>query len=111
MFSAGVILAVGLLAGLLTDRSHAAPNTGDGSGSTNATGRPNIIMIMTDDQDKRLGSTDYQTSLHNLLINKGTEFTNHYTTQALCCPARSSFLRGQQVRTWNSSFCFFLLSP
>lgn len=99
MFSSGVILAVGLLAGLLTNRARA-----DSPSSTNSTGRPNIIMIMTDDQDRRLGSTDYQTSLHTLLMDKGTEFTNHYTTQALCCPARSSFLRGQQVRTLSQTF-------
>lgn len=96
MLSSGVILAVGLLAGLLTNRAHASDGT---TSNGTASGRPNIIMIMTDDQDRRLGSTDFQTNLHRDLIDKGTEFTNHYTTQALCCPARSSFLRGQQVRT------------
>lgn len=103
MFSSGVTLAVGLLAGLLTNRARASPDTpsSGGSGSLNSTGRPNIIMIMTDDQDRRLGSTDYMTNLHKLLIDQGTEFTNHYTTQALCCPARSSFLRGQQVHNTN----------
>lgn len=100
MLSSGVILAVGLLGGLLTNRARGAPDTPP-SGSLNSTGRPNIIMIMTDDQDRRLGSTDYMTSLHRLLIDQGTEFTNHYTTQALCCPARSSFLRGQQVHNTN----------
>lgn len=97
MLSSGVILAVGLLAGLLTNRAEGSSPSGSPSTGNNT--RPNIIMIMTDDQDRRLGSTDYQTSLHRELINKGTEFTNHYTTQALCCPARSSFLRGQQIRT------------
>lgn len=98
MFSSGVILAVGLLAGLLTRHTHAA----DSDNSTaNATGRPNIVFIMTDDQDRRLGSTDYQEVLHRELIQKGVEFSNHYTTQALCCPARSSLLRGQQIHNTN----------
>lgn len=100
MFSSGVVLAVGLLAGLLTRHAHAAD--GDNStGGANSTTRPNIVFIMTDDQDRRLGSTDYQTILHRELIDKGVEFSNHYTTQALCCPARSSLLRGQQIHNTN----------
>ncbi|CAJ2504933.1 Uu.00g123270.m01.CDS01 [Anthostomella pinea] len=59
---------------------------------------PNIVFIMTDDQDRRLGSTDYQSVLQRELVAKGTEFTNHYTNQALCCPSRSTLLRGQTVR-------------
>lgn len=100
MFSSGVILAVGLLAGLLTRHTHAA-DSDNSTGSANATGRPNIVFIMTDDQDRRLGSTDYQEVLHRELIQKGVEFSNHYTTQALCCPARSSLLRGQQIHNTN----------
>lgn len=98
MFSSGVVLAVGLLAGLLTRHADAA-NPGN---STNRTTGPqhNIVFIMTDDQDKRLFSTDFQTVLQREMVAKGTNFTNHYTTQALCCPARSSLLRGQQIREW-----------
>lgn len=99
MLGSGVILAVGLLAGLLTRHSaHGAPGNGN---THNATGRPNIVFIMTDDQDRRLDSMKYQTALQRELMAKGTEFTNHYTTQALCCPARSSLLRGQQVREFT----------
>lgn len=103
MLSSGVILTVGLLAGLLT-RGHCAGCTDKRTGATapnTNSSRPNIVFIMTDDQDRRLGSTDYQTVLQRELMAKGTEFTNHYTTQALCCPARSSLLRGQQVHNTN----------
>lgn len=65
-----------------------------------AQSRPNIVFIMTDDQDKRLGSTDYQPTLHSELMLKGTQFTNHYTNTALCCPSRSTILRGQTVRKY-----------
>ncbi|ORY61669.1 alkaline-phosphatase-like protein, partial [Pseudomassariella vexata] len=61
----------------------------------------NIVFIMTDDQDRRLGSTDYQSVLQRELVAKGTEFTNHYTNQALCCPSRSTLLRGQTVHNTN----------
>lgn len=60
--------------------------------------RPNIVLIMTDDQDRRLGSTAFQPSLQRELLAKGTEFTQHYTNTALCCPSRSTILRGQTVR-------------
>ena len=65
-----------------------------------AQSRPNIVFIMTDDQDTRLGSTDYQPTLHSELMLKGTQFTNHYTNTALCCPSRSTILRGQTVRKY-----------
>lgn len=91
MFAA-VILAVGLLAGLLTRGGHAQTASG-----------PNIVFIMTDDQDKRLGSLDYMPTVQKELVAKGTEFSNHYTTQALCCPSRSSLLRGQQVHNTDYS--------
>lgn len=87
---ASVILAVGLLAGLLTRGGHAQTASG-----------PNIVFIMTDDQDKRLGSLDYMPVVQRELVGKGVEFSNHYTTQALCCPSRSSLLRGQQVHNTN----------
>ncbi|KUI64363.1 Arylsulfatase [Cytospora mali] len=90
MFSS-VILAVGLLAGLLTREGHAK----------SASGRPNIVFIMADDQDRLLNSTDYMPALQRELFAKGTEFTHHYTTQALCCPSRSSILRGQQTHNTN----------
>lgn len=90
MFSS-VVLAVCLLAGLLTRRGHAQ----------NTDGRPNIVFIMADDQDRLLNSTDYMPALQREMFAKGTEFTNHYTTMALCCPSRSSLLRGQQVHNTN----------
>lgn len=90
MFSS-VALAIGLLAGLLTRRGHAQ----------NTAGRPNIVFIMADDQDRLLNSTDYMPALQREIFAKGTEFTNHYTTMALCCPSRSALLRGQQVHNTN----------
>lgn len=90
MFGA-IALTVGLLAGLLTRGGHAQ----------NTAGRPNIVFIMADDQDRLLNSTDYMPALQREIFAKGTEFTHHYTTMALCCPSRSALLRGQQVHNTN----------
>jgi N-acetylglucosamine-6-sulfatase len=61
----------------------------------------NIIMIMTDDQDRLLGSTDFQSSLKREFFDKGVEVTNHYVTVAQCCPSRTAFLRGQHAHNTN----------
>lgn len=63
--------------------------------------KPNIIFILTDDQDRLLGSMDYQSVLKREILDKGTEFTNHYGTTAQCCPARASLHRGQYAHNTN----------
>lgn len=63
--------------------------------------RPNIVLIMSDDQDRRLGSLDYMPILQRELIGKGVEFENHYGTVSNCCPSRASFLRGQAAHSTN----------
>ncbi|KAI1375772.1 arylsulfatase [Hypoxylon crocopeplum] len=66
--------------------------------------KPNIILIFTDDQDLHLGSLDHMPILHRELIEKGTQFTNHYATVALCCPSRASLLRGQAAHNTNVTY-------
>ncbi|KAM6536062.1 hypothetical protein FALCPG4_005583 [Fusarium falciforme] len=61
----------------------------------------NIVLVMTDNQDRRLGSMDYQSVLQREVKAKGTEFVNHYATTANCCPSRTSLLRGQMVHNTN----------
>ncbi|KAF4332720.1 arylsulfatase [Fusarium beomiforme] len=58
-------------------------------------------MIMTDDQDRLLGSTDYQKSLHREFFDKGVELVNHFVTVAQCCPSRTVFLHGQHAHNTN----------
>ncbi|KAI0869666.1 arylsulfatase [Hypoxylon argillaceum] len=63
--------------------------------------RPNIVFIMTDDQDLHLGSLDYQHVVKKELAEKGTTFSHHYVTVAKCCPSRASLLRGQAGHNTN----------
>ncbi len=58
--------------------------------------RPNILFILTDDQDAR--SLAFMPKLKALLIDRGTAFSSFYVTYALCCPSRASILRGQYAR-------------
>ncbi|KAH7411555.1 arylsulfatase [Phaeosphaeria sp. MPI-PUGE-AT-0046c] len=63
--------------------------------------KPNIVFIMSDDQDRQLGSLDYMPVLQRELVGKGVEFENHFGTVANCCPSRASFLRGQAAHNTN----------
>jgi arylsulfatase A-like enzyme len=55
--------------------------------------RPNIVMVMTDDQaavDQR-----YMPQTTRLIGGTGTTFANAFATEPLCCPSRVSILTGQ----------------
>ncbi len=58
-------------------------------------GAPNIVMILTDDQDVQSGMLPYMPHLQELLAAQGTTFPNNYVPLSLCCPSRTTILRGQ----------------
>lgn len=71
-------------------------------GSTFAWGKPNIIVILTDDQQEALTlRNDPATGLpllpklKSLMLDRGTRFTNSFVDFPLCCPSRVSLLTGQ----------------
>jgi arylsulfatase A-like enzyme len=55
---------------------------------------PNIVVIMTDDQDDT-GSMDYMPKTLSLIAERGVTFNNSFVNVPLCGPSRSSFLTGQ----------------
>lgn len=58
-------------------------------------GKPNVILILTDDQDLMLQSMDTMPNVKALLANQGATFTNFFVPVSLCCPSRMGILRGQ----------------
>ncbi len=60
--------------------------------------RPNILIIMTDQQTaeamSNAGNTDLKTPAMDFLAANGTRFTEAYCAQPLCTPSRSSIFSG-----------------
>ena len=58
--------------------------------------RPNVVVVLTDDLDKRLLAShlsDYP-NIRALAAN-GTTFSNAFVTNSLCCPSRATMLTGR----------------
>ena len=66
------------------------------TGVVQTPGRPNVILILTDDLDARLLEKN-PAAYPNLrkLAAGGTTFENAFVTDPLCCPSRATILRGQ----------------
>jgi arylsulfatase A-like enzyme len=64
-------------------------------GPAGAPKRPNIVVVVTDDQTLASLSAATMPSTVELIGGGGTEFTNAVATTPLCCPSRASMLTGQ----------------
>ncbi len=63
------------------------------SGAAQIPGKPNIVVIMSDDQDA--ASIWVMSKVNSYLAQKGTTFPNNFVSYSLCCPSRATFLTGQ----------------
>lgn len=54
---------------------------------------PNIVLILADDQD--IWTVATMSKVKALLADQGMTFDQHFVSLSLCCPSRTSALRGQ----------------
>jgi N-acetylglucosamine-6-sulfatase len=59
--------------------------------------RPNVILIVTDDQ--RVGTLRYMPDVRDQLARQGISFTDAYVVNPTCCPSRASILTGNYSHT------------
>ncbi|MBN2549229.1 MAG: sulfatase-like hydrolase/transferase [Anaerolineales bacterium] len=61
--------------------------------------QPNILFILADDLDQKLGTLDYTPNLGKLIAEQGLTISDFFVTNSLCCPSRSTILRGQYTHS------------
>ncbi len=60
--------------------------------------RPNFLFILVDDLDAKLGTMQYAPHIQELMMSKGMTIDNFLISTPVCCPSRSSILRGQYAQ-------------
>jgi arylsulfatase A-like enzyme len=85
-----VVLAAGAV---LLPGATVAVGAGTTAAQTSEQARPNVVVIMTDDQTAE--SVRVMTNVRRLLRDRGATFANSFVGFALCCPSRATFLTGQ----------------
>lgn len=82
-----ILAAVALATGLAAPPASARPAGAD------TDGRPNILVVMTDD----MATTDlkFMPNVRRLVAEQGTKFADAVDSFPLCCPARATFITGQ----------------
>ena len=61
--------------------------------------RPNIILIVTDDQRWDTVTPEFMPVVTSRLQTQGVTYTNSFVSNALCCPSRASTLTGTYSHT------------
>ncbi|WPH02265.1 Hypothetical protein R9X50_00512100 [Acrodontium crateriforme] len=63
--------------------------------------KPNVLFVLTDDQDWHMQSLDYMPLLQKYIIDKGTIYDRHYCSVAICCPSRVNIWTGRAAHNTN----------
>jgi arylsulfatase A-like enzyme len=91
-----VVVVVLALGGAVTSTPTAGASTSVPSATSSAV-RPNIVFILTDDLDATTYDPAQFPELNQLMTSVGLTFSRFYVDDSLCCPSRSTILRGQYV--------------
>jgi arylsulfatase A-like enzyme len=67
--------------------------------------KPNVVVVMTDDQDFR--SMPVMPQTRNLIAKRGTTFATSIVSFPLCCPSRATYLTGQYAHNHGVKWNFF----
>jgi len=93
MSSALVACALALV--LVASAGAAPPGRGRTVAAQVPEAPPNIVMVMADDLDLLLGTMGYTPNIQRLVADAGATLGSYYISDSLCCPSRTTYLRGQ----------------
>jgi N-acetylglucosamine-6-sulfatase len=62
---------------------------------------PNVIFVLTDDQDVTLGSMDSMNRTNALITKQGVTFKNYFCNTPICCPSRAEIQTGRHMHNTN----------
>jgi N-acetylglucosamine-6-sulfatase len=82
-------------------RSHTQP-TVHSAASAAQLAKPNIVFILTDDQD--VATMAYMPRVKAWMVDQGLTFSNMFVTYSVCCPSRASILTGQYPHNHDNLF-------
>ncbi|KAJ9127743.1 hypothetical protein QFC24_000026 [Naganishia onofrii] len=68
------------------------------------TQRPNIVLILTDDQDVGTLQRRFLPNIFDRLVDHGVSYDNFFAPVSVCCPSRVSLLRAQYAHNHNVTF-------
>lgn len=71
------------------------PDKGNKPGKGKKKPKPNVVVILTDDQATRTISPETMPNLENKILDGGTYFRDYVVTTPLCCPSRATSITGQ----------------
>ncbi|XP_017476394.1 PREDICTED: N-acetylglucosamine-6-sulfatase-like [Rhagoletis zephyria] len=71
------------------------------AGEANA--KPNIVLILSDDQDLTLEGMTPMRQVQQLIGKAGATFGHAYTSSPLCCPSRASLLSGMYAHNHGTT--------
>ena len=63
--------------------------------SASSVSQPNIVFLLTDDQDVLLGGLDAMPFTRSFFVDGGRTYENGFVTTPICCPSRTTTLSGR----------------
>ena len=64
------------------------------AGAEETPARPNVLLIVSDDQPTSLFTRTYMPSVFDQIVDQGINFERAYVSSSVCCPSRAHLLTG-----------------